>query len=43
MLERGSTKTKANKTRKIDVIEDDPKLKEIFSKIVAENIITYCI
>ena len=43
MLERGSTKTKANKTRKIDVIEDDPKLKEIFSKIVAENIIMYCI
>ena len=43
MIERGSTKTKANKTRKIDVIEDDPKLKEIFSKIVAENIITYCI
>lgn len=43
ILEQGSTKTKANKTRKIDVIEDDPKLKEIFSKIVAENIITYCI
>ena len=43
MLERGHTKTQANKVRKIDVIEADPKLKEIFSKIVAENMMMYCI
>lgn len=43
MLEQGLGKTQANKTRKIDVIEADPKLKEIFSKIVAENMMIYCI
>lgn len=43
MLEQGLSKTQANKTRKIDVIEADPKLKEIFSKIVAENMMMYCI
>lgn len=43
ILEQGLGKTQANKTRKIDVIEADPKLKEIFSKIVAENMMIYCI
>ena len=38
----GATKTEINNTRKIDVIEKDKKLREIFSKIVSEYEIQYC-
>lgn len=38
----GATKTAINKIRKIDVIESDKKLLEIFSKIVSEYEIKYC-
>ena len=43
MVENGSSKSDTNKVRKIDVIESDVRLKEIFSKIVAENMMIYCI
>ena len=39
---QGGTKTAIDKICKIDVIESDKKLKEIFSKIVAEYEIKYC-
>lgn len=42
MLESGCTKSVINDTRKIDIIEGDKKLKEIFSKIVSEYEIKYC-
>ena len=42
MMQAGIPKGTINKIRKIDVVEADPKLKEIFSKIVAESIILYC-
>ncbi|MOA40596.1 hypothetical protein D3C78_1624850 [compost metagenome] len=32
----GATKTKINDTNRIDVIEEDPKLKEIYTTIVKE-------
>lgn len=38
----GATKTAINSIRKIDVIEGDKKLREIFSKIVSEYEIKYC-
>lgn len=42
MYDVGRTKTEINNTRKIDVIESDKKLREIFSKIVLEYEIKYC-
>jgi len=36
LLENGSTKTKINGTSRMDVIESDPKLKEIYTSIVKE-------
>lgn len=42
MMQAGIPKGTINKVRKIDVVEADPKLKEIFSKIVAESMILYC-
>lgn len=42
LQECGSTKTEINNCRKIDVIEKDKKLREIFSKIVSEYEIKYC-
>lgn len=42
MENTGATKTAINKIRKIDVIESDKKLREIFSKIVSEYEIKYC-
>ena len=42
MAEDGCTKTKVSALNKMDVIEDDKKLREIFSKIVTEYEIRYC-
>lgn len=42
MQDSGSTKTAIDKVGKIDCIEEDKKLKEIFSKIVSEYAIRYC-
>lgn len=42
MYDRGCTKTSIKNTRKIDCIEEDRKLREIFSKIVSEYEIRYC-
>lgn len=42
LQENGATKTEINNCRKIDVIEKDKKLREIFSKIVSEYEIQYC-
>ena len=42
MYDRGCSKTAINNTRKIDCIEEDKKLREIFSKIVSEYQIKYC-
>ena len=42
MNEKGSTKTAIDKICKLDVIENDKRLKEIFSKIVAEYEIKFC-
>ena len=42
MNEKGSTKTAIDKVCRMDVIESDKRLKEIFSKIVAEYEIKYC-
>ena len=42
MYDRGCTKTQINNTRKIDCIEEDKRLREIFSKIVSEYEIRYC-
>ena len=42
MYDAGRTKTEINNTRKIDVIESDKKLREIFSKIILEYEIKYC-
>jgi hypothetical protein len=42
MTEQGSTKTAVNNLNLMDVIEDDKKLREIFSKIVSEYEIRYC-
>lgn len=42
MEESGFTKKQINDYNKMDVIEEDKKLREIFSKIVAEYEIKYC-
>ena len=42
MAENGCTKTEINALNKMDIIEEDKKLREIFSKIVAEYEIRYC-
>ena len=42
MEESGCTKTAINNFNKMDVIESDKKLREIFSKIVTEYEIKYC-
>lgn len=42
MQEKGCTKTTINALNKMDIIDDDKKLREIFSKIVTEYEIKYC-
>lgn len=42
MRENGRTKTEINNLNKMDIIADDKKLREIFSKIVSEYEIKYC-
>lgn len=42
MAESGCTKTEISALNKMDIIEDDKKLREIFSKIVSEYEIRYC-
>ena len=42
MHDAGRTKTEIENTRKIDIIEEDKKLREIFTKIVSEYEIKYC-
>lgn len=42
MQESGCTKTEINNLNKMDVIDEDKKLREIFSKIVSEYEIQYC-
>lgn len=42
MADNGCTRTEINTLNKMDVIEDDKKLREIFSKIVTEYEIRYC-
>lgn len=40
--EKGGTKSEINSLNKMDIIDQDKKLREIFSKIVAEYEIKYC-
>lgn len=42
MSESGCTKTEINALNKMDLIEEDKKLREIFSKIVTEYEVRYC-
>ena len=42
MQESGCTKTEINNLNKMDIIEENKQLREIFSKIVAEYEIKYC-
>ena len=42
MTDAGCTKTEINNLNKMDLIEEDKKLREIFSKIVSEYEIKYC-
>lgn len=42
MTDNGCTKTEINKLNRMDVIEEDKKLREIFTKIVSEYEIEYC-
>lgn len=42
MIDSGCTKTEIDAMRKINIIEEDKKLREIFSKIVSEYEIRYC-
>lgn len=42
MADNGCTKTEINNVNKMDIIEQDKKLREIFSKIVSEYEIRYC-
>lgn len=42
MQENGCTKKEINNLNKMDIIEEDKKLREIFSKIVTEYEIQYC-
>ena len=41
MLKEGASKTAIDNTRKIDVIDEDKKLREIYGKIVSEYLIRY--
>lgn len=41
MLKEGASKTAIDNTRKIDVIDEDKKLREIYGKIIAEYLIKY--
>jgi uncharacterized protein YjaG (DUF416 family) len=41
MLKEGASKTAIDNTRKIDVIDEDKKLREIYGKIVAEFLIKF--
>ncbi len=43
MQENGCTKTEINNLNNMDIIEEDKKLREIFSKIVSEYEIQYCV
>lgn len=43
MYDRGCTKTAIGNIRKIDIIEEDKELKEIFTKIVSEWEVKYCV
>lgn len=42
MMDSGRTKTEINNLNKMDIIEENKKLREIFSKIVTEYEIKYC-
>lgn len=42
MTDNGRTKSEINNLNKMDIIEEDKKLREIFSKIVTEYEIKYC-
>ena len=42
MEDRGASKTEINRITKMDVIESDKRLREIFAKIVTEYEIKYC-
>jgi hypothetical protein len=42
LLDQGKSKTAINGTNKMDVIDDDRKLREIYGKIVSEYLIRYC-
>lgn len=42
LLKNGASKTKLMAINKINIIDDDPKLREIYGKIVSEYIIRYC-
>lgn len=42
MADNGCTKTQINNVNKMDVIEEDKRLREIFSKVVSEYEIKYC-
>lgn len=42
MQNEGCTKTEIRNTNKMDIIEEDKRLREIFSKIVSEYEIRYC-
>jgi prophage antirepressor-like protein len=42
MLKEGMSKTAIDKACKMDVIDEDKKLREIYGKIVSEYIIRYC-
>lgn len=41
LFEQGANKTAIEKTNKLDVIEQDPKLREIYAKIIQEYTIKY--
>lgn len=43
MEDSGCTKTQINNLNKMDIIEEDKKLREIFAKIITEYEIRYCI
>lgn len=42
MLEAGRSKTEINKANKLDCIEEDPKLREIYNGILKEYVIKFC-
>lgn len=42
MIDSGCTKSEIDAMRKIDIIEEDKKLKEIYTKIVSEYEMKYC-